>query len=401
MTNTSFDLEQSSLDLWSLDPERIHLNHGSFGACPTKIIEYQQALQREMEANTLVFFEEEVPRRLDLARLSLAEFVGADPDRIALIPNATTGVNTVLASLSFKPGDEILVTDHGYNACTNAARFYAEKAGACVKTVEIPFPISGRAEVIERVLAACTTRTRLALIDHVTSPTGLVLPMEELVPLLQEKSIEVLVDGAHSPGMLPLDLEALGADYFTGNCHKWLCTPKGTAFLYVREDHRAKIRPLCISHGMNMPLEGKSRFRLEFDWTGTSDLTGFFCIPEAIEYLGGQFEGGFHELMHRNHELAVVAREHLCAELGFQPPCPEDMLGSLAAVALPLQEGALLRPFGDDPLHHRLRAEHSIEVPVFMWPSPAGRYLRVSAQLYNCLSDYRALSKALIEDFSS
>lgn len=395
MSHTQFDLEQARLDLWRLDPKMIHLNHGSYGACPTSVLEKQQALQRQMEANTLDFFERKLPDLLGEARAVLAEFVGADPENLALIPNATTGVNTVLASFAFEPGDEVLVTDHGYNACTNAARFYGAKAGARVTTVEIPFPISGKGEVLERVLAACTPHTRLVLIDHVTSPTGLVLPVEELIPELHARSIAVLVDGAHVPGMLPLDLASLGADYYTGNCHKWLCTPKGTAFLYVREDHRDSVRPLTISHGMNLPLGDSNRFRLEFDWTGTYDPTGFLCIPTAIEHLGAQFDGGIHGLMQRNHDLVVAARSHLCATLDLAPPCPEEMLGSVAAVGLPLVNGKELNPFKPDPLHDILAQKYGFEVPVFAWTSPAGRYLRFSAQLYNGLADYRALGEAV------
>ena len=400
MSLSQFDLEQSRLDLWRLDPNRTHLNHGSFGAVPTKVLERQQELQWRMESNTLLFFERDFPELLTEARRSLAGFVGADSENLAFVTNATSGVNTVLSGFDFKAGDEVLVTDHGYNACTNAAHFYAAKAGARVSTVELPFPISGKSEVLERVLAACTPSTRLVLIDHVTSPTGLVFPVEELIPELHSRSIQVLVDGAHVPGMLPLDLASLGADYYTGNCHKWLCTPKGTAFLYVREDHQKSVRPLAISHGMNMPLEDGSRFRLEFDWTGTFDPTGFMCISTALEHLGEQFEGGFHDLMHRNHELAVAARAHLCASLGLQAACPEDMLGSLAAVALPVKEGTALDPFHPDPLHDVLRETHRIEVPVFAWLSPPGRYLRVSAQLYNSLSDYRALADALTQEFA-
>jgi isopenicillin-N epimerase len=398
MIPPQFDLECSRSDLWGLDPEVVHLNHGAFGACPTQVLEKQQSLQWEMEANTLYFFERRLPELLTEARGALAGFVGAAPQNLALVPNTTTGVNTVLASFPFQAGDEVLVTDHGYNACSNAARYFAGKAGVRVVTAQIPFPISGPAEVLERVLSACTERTSLVLIDHVTSPTGLLFPVEDLVPELHRRSIQVLVDGAHVPGMFPVHLESLEADYYTGNCHKWLCAPKGTAFLYVRPDHRGTVHPLNISHGMNMPLGDSDRFRLEFDWTGTDDPTRFLCIPQVIEHLSAQFEGGFSDLMARNHALAVAGRAILCEALDLRPPCPQDMLGSLAALILPHEKDALLDQFTPEPLHEALSLQYGIEVPVFSWPSPAGRYLRISAQLYNCLSDFRQLARAVTQE---
>tara|TARA_B110000196_G_C21096884_1_gene640464 strand:+ start:64 stop:756 length:693 start_codon:yes stop_codon:yes gene_type:complete len=222
------------------------------------------------------------------------------------------------------------------------------------------------------------------------------MPLEEIVPAVQQRGIQVLVDGAHAPGMLPLRLTDLGADYYTGNCHKWMCAPKGTAFLYVKPEHQLNLHPLTISHGMNRPVGDSTRFRLEFDWVGTRDLTGFLTLPALIEYMGGISNEGWAGLMARNRALALEARDLICQELGLESPCPVDMIGSLATVCLPVpKKGTFIDYHAVDPLKEILRHNHGIEVSLSAWPSPAGRYLRVSAQLYNSLVHYQQLTKAL------
>ena len=210
---------------------------------------------------------------LDDARATLAEFVGADPAAIAFVPNATAGVNAVLRSLDLDRHDELLVTTHEYNASRNALEYVAGIAGAKVIPIDVPFPIASSDDIVERVLAAVTDRTRLLLIDHVTSQTGLIFPIAQIIEELNRRGIDTLVDGAHAPGMFPLNLDTLGAAYYTGNLHKWVCAPKGAAFLYVRENRRIGIRPVVISHGANATRTDRSRFHLEFDWPGTFDPT--------------------------------------------------------------------------------------------------------------------------------
>lgn len=388
-------------ELWALDPAVIHLNHGSFGACTRTGLDRQSDIRRQMEGNTLRFFEVDLPDLLVSSRQSLARFVGADPDNLVFVTNATTGINIVLASLQLSPGDELLVTNHGYNACTNAARYYAGRAEAVVETVDLPFPITDPDEVVEKILDACGDRTRFLLIDHVTSLTGLVLPLGKLVPLVKERGIEVLVDGAHAPGMLPLDLEHLGADYYTGNCHKWMCCPKGTGFLYVQPEHQRSIHPLVISHGMNRPLAGTSRFRLEFDWTGTWDPSGLITIPTVIDQLGGLYKGGWEEVMERNRALAIEGREIICQALKIETPAPVQMLGSMAALRLPVSDDNLPIVVDKvDPLKSLMRTQYRIEVSLSPWLSPPGRFLRISAQLYNSLADYTRLAEALVAELA-
>ena len=383
---------------WTFAPDLAFLNHGSFGACPLPILEVREELYRELERQPIDFLVRRLESRFDAAREALAAFLGADPRDLVAVPNATTGVNAVLRSLPFAAGDELLTTDHAYNACRNALEYVAGRWGAKVAVAAVPFPVAGPAEVMDAVLAAVTPRTRLVLIDHVTSPTGLIFPVEALVPRLAERGIDTLVDGAHAPGMLPLDLDALGAAYYTGNCHKWLCAPKGSGFLHVRRDRQEGIHPVVISHGANRPRPGRSRFHDEFDWTGTSDPTPFLCVPAALAFLEELVPGGWPEIRRRNRDLALAARRLLTAALEVEPPAPEEMIGTL--VSLPLPDGSPEPPVSAlyvDPLQEELLARYRVEVPIVPWPAPPRRLVRVLAQLYNTEDDYRRLGDALRE----
>lgn len=380
---------------WDLDPTVTFLNHGSFGATPRVIREEQQAWQARLEAEPVRFLHRELEEHLDRARHALAGFLRADAEGIAFVQNATTGVNTVLQRIPLAPGDEVLCTDQEYNASRNALVFAAERAGARVVVVPVPFPLEGPQQVVDAVLAGVTDRTRLLLIDHITSQTGMILPVAELVAALDARGIDTLVDGAHAPGQLDLDLTALGAAYYTGNCHKWLCTPKGSAFLHVRADRRDLIRPLVISHGANATRTDRSRFRIEHDWIGTLDPSAWLCIPAALEFMGSLFDGGWEGLRAHNHDLVVRGRTLLLDALGVGAPCPESMLGSLASIPLPDGTGTELSPLGLDPLHTALFEQDGIEVPVMPWPHPPRRLLRISAQAYNEPVEYEKLATAL------
>jgi isopenicillin-N epimerase len=388
---------------WALDPRVTFLNHGSFGACPIPVLAEQQAWRDRLEAEPVRFLGWELEGHLDHARTELAAFVGAHPDDIAFVPNATAGVNTVLRSLRLEAGDEILATNHEYNATLNAARYVAERAGGRVVAAGVPFPLRGPGEVTEAILRQVTPRTRIALISHVTSPTALIFPISEVIRELERRGIDTIVDGAHAPGMLPLELDALGAAYYTGNCHKWLCGPKGSAFLHVRPDRQHGIRPLVISHGANAARSDRSRFRLEFDWTGTSDPTAFLSVPAAIRFLGSLLPGGWPALMEANRTLARAGRDVLCQALSVERPAPDGMLGSMAAVPLPAYDSSAL-PNGAATIGEALFDAHRIEVPITSWPveavegtgtsSPA-RFVRISAQRYNDIGQYAALADAL------
>jgi isopenicillin-N epimerase len=381
--------------LWPLDPDVTFLNHGSYGACPRAVLEAQGRLRDRLEAEPVRFLSRELEGLLDGAREGLGAFVGADPDDLSFVPTATTDVYTVLRWLDLGAGDELLATDHTYNACRNALEAVAARAGARVVVAAVPFPVAAPEEALEAVLSRVGPRTRLALVDHVTSPTGLVLPIERLVRELASHGVETLVDGAHAPGMVPLDLAALGAAYYTGNCHKWLCAPKGSGFLHVRRDRQKGVRPLVISHGANSSRADRSPFRLEFDWMGTVDPTAYLVVPEAIRYMGSLLPGGWPALMAHNRGTALAARDLLCATLGVASPAPDSMIGSLAAVPVPPGFGPAARDGERDPLQTALFDRFGIELLVFTWPALATRILRVSAQLYNSAGDYQRVADAL------
>jgi len=369
--------------MWTLDPSITFLNHGSFGACPVSVQQEQARWRTRLEAEPVRFYLRELEPLLDAVRARLGTFLGCDPDELAWVPNATTGVNTVLRSLALQPGDEVLATDHAYNACANALRFDADRAAAKVVVAAVPFPLASPEQVTQAVLAAVTPKTKVALIDHVTSPTGLVFPIAEIIEGLHARGVPVLVDGAHAPGMVPLNLRALNADWYTGNLHKWVCAPKGAAFLHVPLARQRDVRPLTISHGANATRTDRSRFRLEHDWTGTLDFSPWLTVPAALDVLPA-------EAMEENRALALEARALLASAIGVPLPAPASMIGALAA--LPLRDSAATTgPF--DPLQDLLFHEHQIEVPVFAWQGK--RLLRVSAQRYNTRADYERLAAAL------
>ena len=386
-----------TLTVWPLDPAVTFLNHGSFGSCPLPVLEFQREMRERMERQPVTFFVRDLEGLLDEARAKLAEFVGSAAADLVFVPNATSGVNAVLRSLEFDPGDELLVTDHEYNACRNALDYVAQRSGARVVVVKIPFPLTSAAEITTRVLGAVTSRTQLALLDHVTSQTGMVLPIELLVRKLNVLGVDTLVDGAHAPGMVPLNLARLNAAYYTGNCHKWICSPKGAAFLHVRRDRQECIRPLVISHGGNSLRTDRSRFLVEFGWMGTSDPSAALSVAKAIEFIGALRPGRWPEVMRSNRELALAARRVLCDALGIPLPCPDELIGSLASVPIPDATDATpsKNPLYLDALQERLLAESRIEVPVVPWPAPPKRLLRISAQLYNSLPQYERLAGAL------
>ncbi|OAI41133.1 penicillin epimerase [bacterium SCGC AG-212-C10] len=384
-------------DLWRLDPAVTFLNHGSYGACPAAVLDYQAELRARLERQPVQFLGRDLQPLLMEARATLATFLGAETADIAFVTNATTGVNTVLRSLEFAPGDELLVTDHVYKACFNALEYVAGRAGATVVVAPTPFPVANDDEIVAAIVDRVTPNTRIALVDHISSPTALIFPIARIVSELAARGVDTVVDGAHAPGMVPLDLTALGAAYYTGNGHKWLCAPKGAAFLYVRRDRQERIRPLTISHGADAPLGGNSRFEVEFAWQGTHDPTAVLSLAESVRYLPTLVPGGWDEIRRRNHELAVAGRRLILDRLGMASPCPEDMLGSIASIPLPgipKGDAGNIRRTGD--LQAALLSEFGVEVPIFGWAAPIHHMVRISAQLYNSPDQYERLADGLL-----
>jgi isopenicillin-N epimerase len=390
---------------WRFEPGLVYLTHGTFGATPVPILEAQRALMDELEASPVRVLDREFEARRDAARVEVAQFLGADPEGVVIVPNATTGVSTVLRSLRIRPGDELLTTDHEYNAMLNATRLAADDAKARVVVARIPMPIRHAEEVVEALISAVTPRTRLAIVSHVTSPTGLVFPIEAIVRELDRLGVDTLVDAAHAPGQVAVDVDGLGAAYWTGNGHKWLCGPKVSGVLAVRADRRRGIRPLVTSHGWNDQREDRHDLWKEFDWQGTSDPTAFLALPLAIRLVGSLDPGGWPGLMASNRELALEARRRLEALFGVEPVAPESMVGAMPTVRVP----ALTSDEDALTMTQALHDEARIEVPFTSWPvrgarervtdPPAQVLVRVSAQRYNDVSDIDRLADELAARF--
>jgi len=388
---------------WSLNSEVTFLNHGSFGACPTYILERQHEIQMELEANPMDFLHRTLENRLDYARTRLSEFVGTTRQNLVFVTNATTGVNAVLQSIPFNVGDEILVSDQEYNASRNALNFVATLKNLKVTCVHLPYPFAKEEDILDPILNALTPKTKLLLIDHITSATGVILPIEIIVKELDKRGIDTLIDGAHGPGMVPLNLDKLQVAYYTGNCHKWMSTPKGSALLYVRPDKQAGIHPSVISHGYNSLREDKSKFSIQFGWTGTFPVSAWLAVPDTIDYFAKLVPGGWKGVMQYNHDLLLKGRDLICKKLGIEPPCPDRFQGSMVSIPIPPdpQKRPPLMPRFEAFLQNEFWEKYRIEVPVFFWPDFEHRFVRLSTQLYNSLDDYEVLAEALIKELSN
>ena len=364
---------------WGLAPDFLTLNHGSYGATPKMVLAAQDAWRARMEAQPSRFFRAIYPQAIREAAGVLASFLGARAEDLAFVENATSGCNAVLRSLRLAPGDEILVLAHVYGAVRNTVRFVCERSGAVMVEAAMPFPRPLPDAITEAVSAAITPRTRIAVMDHITSASALVLPIADIVAACHARGVPVLVDGAHGPGQVDLDLTALNADWYTGNCHKWLNAAKGCAFLWARADRQADLHPVTISHGYGQG------FTAEFDWLGTYDPSAYLSVPAALEFharLGGP------ALRARNATLAFEAARLLAARLGTETGGGNAVSGAMGLVRLPgdgaramdLRE-ALLAAGTDTPVSNLCGAP----------------WLRLSAQAYNELADFERLADLLTE----
>lgn len=428
-TRTDIPARSALTSHWRLDPEIVFLNHGSFGAVPFVVSEHQRSLQLLMQREPIRFVVELLEPMLDRARLDSAPLLGCNADDFGFVMNATMGVNTVVRSLAFKPGDEIVTSNHEYNACNNVLDWAAERWGAKVVKLDLPFPVQSSDELYEIITRGVGPQARLLLVSHVTSPSGIILPVERIVAEMNRRGVDTLVDGAHAPGMVPLEIDRLSAPYYTGNFHKWVCAPSGAAFLHVRKDRQHLIRPMVISHGANSTRTDRSRFRLEFDYAGTSDPTAWLSVPAAIRFLptlvgtaasesskpagqvglsevssevnASELRAGWERIMRHNHSLALKGRDILCDALGVEPSAPDEMLGSLAAVALPAAtpEHAAKPSKYHDALQDALIQKYGIQVPIFPFVSPM-RQVRISAQMYNTVEQYEYLARVLKQELA-
>lgn len=369
---------------WTLDPDLAYLNHGGFGAAPAVVLAEQQRWRDALEANPAGFLTRQLPGLLDGVRDQVAAFLGADPDGLVFTDNATTGTQTVIAAASlalFAPGDEVLTTDHCYPAVLAQLRRVTDATGAVLRVAAVPLPAVSRAVVAEAVLAGLSPRTKLVVIDHIASCSGLVFPVPEIVAQCRRQGIAVLVDGAHAPGQLPVDLGRLGADFWVGNLHKWVCAPKAVAVLHAAPERREMLRPLVASHGA---FDG---YQPSFDWTGTRDPTALLAVPAALAFFK---QAGWQATRAHNNELARQGAELVARRAGTESVAhPAELSAAMRLVRLP----APLENVDSRTLENRLLDRHRVVVPVTQ--HGGSRYLRVSAQLYNTLGDYERLGEAL------
>jgi isopenicillin-N epimerase len=362
---------------WPLDWDFLSVNHGSFGAAPRVVLAAQQDWQRRLEAQPGRFMRAVLPEALRHAADRLGAFIGADGSDVAFVDNATTGCNAVLRSLRLQPDDEIVVLSHGYGAVRNTVRYVCERAGARMVEAEVPFPQPHADTIVANIAAVLTARTRLAVVDHITSASALVLPLRRMVDMCHAASVPVLVDGAHAPAQVSLDMRALGADWYAGNCHKWLCAPKGSAFLYAAPDRQRDLHPVTISHGL-----GKG-FLEEFDWTGTRDPSAWLATDVAIDFhdrLGGE------AMMARNIALAAEAAALLARRLNTDVGAAGALAGSMGVVRLPLAGDATADRSAD--IRVRLLAAGT-DAPTHV--QAGAIWLRISAAAYNDIEDYERL----------
>ncbi len=372
--------------LWGLAPGLRFLNHGGYGATPLSVLAEQARLRAEMERNPPRFLSRTLPGLLRDAAAALAGFVVTSPERLAFVTNATAGVNAVLRSLAFAAGDEILHTDHVYNAVRQTLHHVSRQTGARLVEAVIGMPVSGAEPILEAIAAACTPHTRLLVIDHVASASAITFPVAEIAALCRTRGMLLLVDGAHAPGLLDLDVDAIDADWYVGNCHKWLCAPKGAGFIAVSARATPEIHPPVLSHAYG------TGFVAEFDWTGTQDPTAFLAVPEALRVhaaLGGA------ALRARNRALAASVAQPIADVLGTWLGGDPTLFHAMVTIALPVR-GASLATARE--IQAWLYERHHMETVI---TSVAGQlFLRVSVAAYTTAQEYEGVGEALLEAIS-
>jgi len=378
---------KSIRNLWLLDESITFLNHGSFGATPIKVIEAAEQIQRRLEKEPVSFYVDSYADELRRCISKLGVFVGAKPENLALIDNATTGVSTVLRSLLPKldSDDEILICNHTYPAVKSACHYISEISGCKITEIALPYPVESNEQIIDVYRKALNDKTKLLILDHIIYTTGLINPVKEIAELVKQNGTLILVDGAHAPGMIDLSIEELNVDWYTGNCHKWLFTPKGCALLWTAPEHQSYTKPLSISFYLN------DDYTKEFDWTGTRNPVPFLALDAAIDF---HRELGSESLMQYIHNLMLAGRNLVADEIGLAKEAPDNMLGSLAAFELPGHSDTGHEITG--ALRKRFFEKYKIEMPFVKFDSKI--YFRFSAQVYNDITDYKKLTSAL-KDF--
>jgi len=370
-----------------LDPSVTFLNHGSFGATPKPVFDTYQEWQLRLERQPVLFLGRELDGHLRQSRQVLGKYLHADTDDLVYIPNATHGVNIVARSLGLKPGDEILTTDHEYGACDYTWEFVCKTTGSSYSHQPISLPVRSEGEVFEEFWRGITPRTKVIFLSHITSPTALHLPVKRICHQARREGILTVIDGAHAPGQIPLDLPDIGADFYTGNCHKWLLSPKGTAFLYARGEVQRLVEPLVVSWGFHSTPKttNGSQFIDYLQWTGTKDPAAALAVPAAIHFMD---EHNWEMVRSECHTLLRQATERICELTGMPPLYPLDsaFYAQMGIAPLPSRVDVVL-------LKEQLYDEYKIEVPLIEWNGR--KFIRISMQGYNTQEDVDALEKGL------
>jgi len=372
----------------------MYLDHGAFGGCPIRVMETQEEIRRAIEADPHDFFERRYPAAIEGAKTALAKFVNADVRGLVLMTGTTQAVNVVVQSQRFSVGDEILTTSHMYSSVAMLLDFMATRDGAKVVVAEVPFPIRTKKEIFQSIMSCVTDRTKFALIDHVPSRTALIFPVEEIVAAMAVRGIDTLVDGAHVPGMIPLDISKINAAYYVGNCHKWMCTPRGVGFIHIRADRINCIKPLVIArspHAANPTVH--DTLEHQFDWQGTFDPSAWLSLPTSINFLENIVAGGHAGLINMNKGLAIESGKLICNRLGIEFPCDQELVTSMFSIPLPDSPGP--PSVGMLPIQLTLWEKHQIEVPIYAWPAHPKRVLRISCQAHNFLQQYASFADIL------
>jgi len=371
--------------LFLLRPDIVFLNHGSFGATPIPVFERYQYWQRELERQPVEFLGRRAKELLLQSRSALAEYLHTQPANLVYVTNATTGLNIIARSLNLSSEDEVLSTDHEYGALDRTWRFLSQKRGFKYINQPINLPVENREQIIADLWKGVTPRTKVIFISHITSPTALIFPIQAICERARQKGILTIVDGAHAPGQIDLHLEKIGADFYVGNLHKWLCAPKGSAFIYARPEVQALIEPLIVSWGWQSDTPGESPFIDYLEWSGTRDISAFLAVSDAIKF---QHQLGWDELRIHCHKLASMARRSLEEVTGLPALYPDDSQWYMQMGAVPLPEG-----INALEVQERLYREFHVEIPITRWRNRP--LLRFSVQIYNDESDILALKKAV------
>lgn len=401
MLHDSLPPYSSLAENWALDASIVYLNHGSFGATPKRVLEKQAAIQKLCEYEAIDFFVEKLQGLVDESKQYLAEFVGTDTNNIVFVNNTTEGVNTILNSITTHAGDEWLITNHNYGACINALKHYAKRNSCKVNIANIPYPVFSPQEIIDSVCNAITPNTKLALIDYVTSASAIIFPVKEIIQLLKAKGIKVLIDAAHAPGMIDFNIEKLQPDFFVANCHKWICSPKGSAFMYVAPEHQSQIFPLVISHFNDSALGSKAHWANQFMFSGTRDYSAFISVKDALQIMPEIAETDWDGIRARNHELVWLAANKIAGVFGLELPCKEEMVGTICNIPMPDGQKPERSFNTNTRLKKDLMEKYRIEVPIFIFPNAPKQWLRISAQLYNSMEQYDYLINCLKKEFSN